>query len=99
MWVIAVLAVVALGFCARSGGGVWARMEKDFYALDDSPEFVMVRMYGDLIVSVRVDMATERFTGEYAVMKLGDQTKSIHLRHVRLDRRRPVFPEGIGPKP
>lgn len=56
------------------------------------PGFAIVRMYGELVVSVKVDRNTGQLTGEYFIGKFGSDELKLELKRERVLQPRPLLP-------
>jgi len=88
-------AALLLNFLANLLGLVAAQNQKVFYFLADKPDFAVVRIYDGLVIGVRFDAAKQQFLGEYTIVKLGEDLKTLQLKRVALkDPRLPVMKNG-----
>jgi hypothetical protein len=93
MVVTGISGLIATGLAAQVVGELVAKSQQTFFLLDAKTNFAVVRIYGDVVVAAKMNMATEQFTGEYFVGKLGSDDLKLHLKRETFPKARPrVFP-------
>lgn len=90
-WILsACVGVAVLTVAIETVGQFVAKGQRTFYMLKSKPDFAVVRIYGDVVVASKVDLATEHFTGDYIIGKVGDSDMKLELSRVVFRKTRPL---------
>lgn len=89
LWFIIITCLVTFFNLAHATGGYMAFKQHTFYMLKSKPDFVVLRIYGELVVAGEINRSTQSFTGNYLVGKLGDADMKLELSRAEFGKQRP----------
>jgi len=84
MALLALVMAMVLHFMSSFLGLAAAKDQRVFYFLTAKPEYAAVRIYDGMTIAVRFNGQTNSFTGEYLLLKLGEEPKELGLKRVAL---------------
>lgn len=77
--------LVAIIFFAYGDGRRSAIEQEEFNVMDDNPNFIVLRIYGDTIISASFDSQTHQLDGLVTIAKLSED-KVVGIRRTSLGR-------------
>jgi len=63
--------------CANTAGKAAAETQKEYFVFADTPDFAVVRMYGDTIIAVQFDPKTKAVQSQVIVRKIAEKMTLI----------------------
>ncbi len=95
LFFLALLAAMLVHVGSTFAGLMAAKDQRVFYFLTSKPDYAVVRIYDGVAVAVRYDTSKKAFTGDYVILKFGDELKDFGLKRVAINETRlPVMKSG-----
>jgi hypothetical protein len=76
------VAFFGMGFCGYLGY-TYARAEKQRWVVDEEPQYLVIRKYGEIVVLKQYDPVTRKLIDNIELRKLGDR-KALRMRKVNV---------------
>jgi hypothetical protein len=82
LWAMVFFLMICLYVVCNFSGGLEARTQMIFPVLNDKPDRVVLRIYGDNAICARFDPEKHLVGAEFSIVKIGDRNSSMTMRVV-----------------